>query len=293
MEQPLVSIIVPIYNAAPYLERCLDSIAAQTWRKIEVWLVDDGSADTSPAICRARIQTDPRFHLLRQKNAGVSVARNRAMARAGGQFLQFVDADDYLPPDATEQLVRSARTTGADLVIARFWRVAGVHKALQGHIRRDRVFTRQEFAGEMLKAPANFYYGVLWNKLYRRSIVQANGLRCDPQLSWCEDFLFNLEYIRCARLIASCSRPVYYYVKRSGSLVNTQATLARAVKMKRDTFPRYKGLYQSLDLYEQRKLRVYSYLLSMATDGGSIGLPQTPAFLKKTRRPRSARRRAR
>ena len=172
MEQPLISIIVPVYNAEPYLDNCLDSIAAQTWENLEVWLVDDGSTDASPALCDARAAADPRFHVLHQANAGVSAARNAALERATGRYLQFVDGDDYLPSTATERLVRTAGATGADLVIGRFWRVAGTRKALQGHIRRDGVFTRREFAEEMLKAPANFYYGVLWNKLYRRSIVE-------------------------------------------------------------------------------------------------------------------------
>lgn len=143
------------------------------------------------------------------------------------------------------------------------------------------MLTRQDYAEEMLKAPANFYYGVLWNKLYRRSIVEAGHLRCDPGVSWCEDFLFNLEYLRRARLIAACARPVYCYVKRPGSLVATQATPARTVEMKRTVFAAYKQLYQALDLYEEKKLQVYGYLISAARDGGSVSL----------RRPRRRRQR--
>ena len=272
MERPLISVIIPVYNVAPYLKRCLDSVAAQTWENLEVWLVDDGSTDGSLALCEARAEQDSRFRVLRQANAGVSAARNRGMDHAAGQYLQFVDGDDFLPPDATENLVRTAAATGADLVVGRFWRVAGGRAAVRGHIREARVLTRQDYAEEMLKAPANFYYGVLWNKLYRRSIVEAGHLRCDTGVSWCEDFLFNLEYLRRARLIAACARPVYCYVKRSGSLVATQATPARTVEMKRTVFAAYKQLYQALDLYEEKKLQVYGYLISAARDGGSVSL---------------------
>ena len=272
MDQPLISVIVPVYNVAPYLGRCLDSIAAQTWGNLEVWLVDDGSTDDSAALCAAMAEKDPRFRLLRQENAGVSAARNLAMDHAGGQYLQFVDGDDFLPPDATETLARTAASTGADLVVGRFWRVAGSRAAVRGHIKEDRLLTRREFAGEMLKAPANFYYGVLWNKLYRRSLVEGGRLRFDPAVTWCEDFLFNLEYLRRARLIAASARPVYCYVKRPGSLVATQATPARTVEMKRTVFAAYKQLYQALDLYEEHKLQVYGYLLSAARDGGSVSL---------------------
>ena len=139
MERPLISVIIPVYNVAPYLERCLDSVAAQTWENLEVWLVDDGSTDGSLALCEARAEQDPRFRVLRQANAGVSAARNRGMDHAAGHYLQFVDGDDFLPPDATENLVRTAAATGADLVVGRFWRVAGGRAAVRGHIREARV----------------------------------------------------------------------------------------------------------------------------------------------------------
>ena len=289
MEQPLISIIVPVYNAEPYLDNCLDSIAAQTWGNLEVWLVDDGSTDASPALCDARAAADSRFHVLHQANAGVSAARNAALERATGQYLQFVDGDDRLLSNATEVLVHAALSTGTDLVIARFYRVSGQRQALQGHIRGRRVLTRTEFAEEMVKAPANFYYGVLWNKLYRRSIVEAHQLRCPEELSWCEDFLFNLEYIKYVRLVAAVPEPVCCYIKREDSLVMTQPTLRRTLEMKQKTFSYYKDLYQTLDLYERQKGRVYRYLISAATDGGSLALPELPRLpARKGRRRRAA-----
>lgn len=269
MEQPLVSIIVPIYNTEAYLGSCLDSLAGQSWENIEVWLINDGSTDGSLALCQARAAADRRFHVIDKANSGVSDSRNVAMDAAKGKYLQFVDGDDYLPLNSTETLVRSAETTGADLVIAHFYRVSGSRRACQGHIRQERLLTRQEFAEEMLKAPSNFYYGVLWNKLYRRHIVEQNRLRCEKDIHWCEDFLFNLEYIKYARLIAAVPKPVYCYVKRENSLVN-QVSLRQTIEMKRTTFTCYKALYQALDLYEEQKLGVYRYLIAAATDGGTL-----------------------
>ena len=142
--------------------------------------------------------------------------------------------------------------------------------------------TRQEFAEEMLKAPSNFYYGVLWNKLYRRHIVEQNRLRCEKDIHWCEDFLFNLEYIKYARLIAAVPRPVYCYVKRENSLVS-QVNLRQTIQMKRTTFACYKALYQALDLYEEQKLGVYRYLVTAATDGGTLPPLELPPLGKKRR----------
>lgn len=286
LKHPLVSVILPVYDLEEYLPRCLSSLRAQSYPHLEIWLVNDGSRDGSLALCQAAAQQDPRFHVIDQPNAGPSQARNAALAKATGKYLQFVDGDDYLPPDATETLVRTAEGTGADLTIAHFFRVSGDRSAQRGHIRGQRLLTRQEFALEMRKAPANFYYGVLWNKLYRRTIVRRNGLRLDPSLNWCEDFLFNLEYIKYVRLVAAVPKPVYYYVRREDSLVGSGITLRRTIQVKRTTFAYYKELYQAIDLYEEQKLGVYRYLLSAATDGSALSLPPFLEGRKPRRRPK-------
>lgn len=267
MTQPLVSLIIPIYNLAEYLPQSLDTVRNQSYENLEVILVNDGSTDASLEVCQEYVQMDKRFYLIDKPNSGVSDSRNQALDRAEGKYIQFLDGDDWLSPDATETLVHEAESTGADLVLAHFYRVVEERMAARGHIKTQRVLTRQEFAEEMMKAPANYYYGVLWNKLYRRSILEAHRLRFDSQVNWCEDFLFNLEYIEYARLVSAVPKPIYYYRKRESSLVTSQASLRRTIDMKIQTFDYYKELYQRLDLYEEQKAKVYSYFLSAATDG--------------------------
>lgn len=274
MESPLVSLIVPVYNVETYLRPCLESIRAQRWPALEVLLVNDGSTDASLSICQEYAALDPRFKVIDQPNAGVSAARNRAISVAQGKYLQFADGDDKLPPNATEILASAAERTGADLVTAHFYRVIGDKIAQRGHIKRECCLTRADYAEEMVKAPANYYYGVLWNKLYRRSIVERHQMHCDEQVAWCEDFLFNLEYLRYCRLIAAVPAPVYYYYKRKGSLVTSRISLRKTIQMKKTTFATYKQLYQSLDLYEEQRLAIYRYLVSAATDGTAFTLPK-------------------
>ncbi len=266
MEQSLVSIVIPVYNLAPYLKECLDTVVRQSYKELQVLLVNDGSTDSSLDLCRIYTK-DSRFRLIDKENTGVSDSRNRALDLAQGKYIQFIDGDDWLTEDATETLVHAAETTGADLVLSHFYRVSDGRKARRGHIKTEGVMTRRDFAEQMMKAPANYYYGVLWNKLYRRSILDAHHLRFDTQVNWCEDFLFNLEYIEYARLIATVPKPTYYYRKREGSLVNGSISLRRTVTTKKQTFAYYKDLYQKLDLYEDQKAAVYSYFLSAATDG--------------------------
>ena len=273
MNQPLVSIIVPVYNAEIYLGPCLERLRSQTWPDLEIILVNDGSTDGSGQLCTAAARVDGRIRFLDRPNGGVSAARNAALAAAKGDYLQFSDSDDLLTPDATETLVRAAQVTGADLVISHFFRVDGEKQAQRGHIKGERLLTRQEFAQEMVKASANYYYGALWNKLYRRSIVEKQGLRFEEGVSWSEDFLFNLEYLRHVRLVAAVPKPLYYYHKRPGSLITSQATLRKVIRMKRDTFDYSKNLYQDLDLDDEQKARGYRYLISTATDGTTLTLP--------------------
>lgn len=262
MEQPLISIIVPVYNAEPYLDNCLDSIAAQTWENLEVWLVDDGSTDASPALCDARAAADSRFHVLHQANAGVSAARNAALERATGQYLQFVDGDDYLPSTATERLVRTAGATGADLVIGRFWRVAGTRKALQGHIRREGVFTRREFAEEMLKAPANFYYGVLWNKLYRRDLIRMAQIRFE-NVVFAEDQLFNTRYLQAAQRFTAIDEAVYCYIQNPQSVCHTQVRVADMLRHRDRMYRAYRQMCIQLGVYDRFRLRLRGIYLSL------------------------------
>ena len=291
MEMPLVSIIVPVYNAQSHLSRCLESICGQEYKNLELIVINDGSKDKSLPVCEEFRKKDSRILLVDKANSGVSDTRNLGLKLAGGKYVQFVDSDDYIAPDYTARLVETAEKTGADLVISPYTMVipAGASKPEQVlekiqddlgvmHVARppenreygflpEGVYDKDTFARRLMDKPASYFYSVLWNKLYRRSIVESRGLRFEREVAWGEDFLFNLEYIRSVRLVAAVPRPLYYYIKRPGSLVSTQATLRRTIEMKRTTFDYYKDLYQDLDLYDEQKAKVYRYLISTAVDG--------------------------
>ena len=122
----------------------------------------------------------------------------------------------------------------------------------------------------MMENPADFYYGVLWNKLYRRDLVEQYHLRMDPEISWCEDFLFNLEYIRRAERFYALSVPIYYYVKTKGSLASQSLSISRTVKMKLMIFESYHQFYKDVldeEGYERCRAKVYRFLLDAAGDG--------------------------
>lgn len=269
----LVSIIVPVYNAEKYLNRCVDSVLNQDYPHIELLLMNDGSTDSSGEICDAYARKDGRVRVVHKENTGVSDTRNRALDMAQGEYIQFLDSDDWIVPEATRLLVRSMQQYHCDMVIADFYRVSGERLAQKGDIEEDKVMSRQEFAACMIENPADFYYGVLWNKLFRREIIETYKIRMDVSLSWCEDFLFNLEYIRHASSFYALQVPVYYYLKRKGSLAAQGMSISNTVRMKTNIFEYYNEFYKDVydhEDYANIKRQVYSFFWAAAKDGAVL-----------------------
>ena len=274
-----VSIIIPVYNAENVIRRCVDSVLKQEYRDFELLLIDDGSRDASPEILDEYAAADERIRVIHQENAGVSATRNRALDLAEGTYIQFLDADDWITADATKLLVRAAEEQKADMVIADFYRVVGERTSRKGDIEAEGAISREEYANWMLKNPADYYYGVLWNKLFRRDLIEQHSLRMDPEMQWCEDFIFNMEYVLYTERIAVLSVPIYYYVKTEGSLVQQGMNVSGIVRMKLGMIEYYNGFYKRLyseEEYEKRKPEIYQFLIAYAGDDGAFpGLPGT------------------
>ena len=267
---PTVSIIVPVYNAEATISRCIESIINQEYRDFELLLIDDGSTDSSGTICDRYAAEDSRIRLIHKENTGVSETRNMALDLACGTYLQFLDSDDWITPNATRLFVEEAERYHCDMVISDFYRVVGKRVAHKGDIDDDCVLTQEEFSAHMLQNPADFYYGVLWNKLYRRDIVEKYHLRMNPEISWCGDFMFNLEYIRHAEVFYALQVPVYYYVKTKGSLASQGMSISKTIKMKLMVFEYYNNFYKHVldeEDYEKSRLQVYRFLVDAAGDG--------------------------
>lgn len=267
---PTVSIIVPVYNAQDNLARCIESILKQDFTDFELLLMDDGSRDESGRICDEYARQDERVRVTHKPNTGVSDTRNQAISMASGEYLQFVDSDDWITQDATGLMVKTAQKNQCEMVISDFYRVVGERLAHKGDIQEDGVLTRKEFAAYMMEDPADFYYGVLWNKLYRRDIIEEHHLCMDKDISWCEDFIFNMEYIRYTSHIYALHVPVYYYVKTKGSLATQGTSISKTLKMKRMVFKCYNEFYKDVfgeEDYEKNRVQVYQFLIDSAGDG--------------------------
>lgn len=267
MDAPLVSVIVPIYNAAIDLVPCLESIKNQRYRNLQILLVNDGSSDSSLEICRMYARLDPRIVIIDKENSGVSGTRNAAIERAQGKYLQFVDADDYLDINATRLMVEAIEESQSDLLIAHYCSVSRSKRVqVFGFLPPDTQMDKAQFARHLIEEPASFYYGVMWNKLYRRDIIMDHGIRCSEEFAWSEDMLFNLEYIRYAERFCSLRTPVYYYTRQRRGSLSSSVSPSKLIAAKTGLFPYYKQLYIDLGLYEQYKLRIHAYLVASAKD---------------------------
>ena len=276
-----VSIIVPVYNGENVLKRCVDSLLKQDADDFEVILVNDGSRDGSQAIAEAYAEKDPRVRAVYKENGGVSSARNRGLEEATGEYIRFVDVDDWLPMESTKLLVREMESSGADLAIGDFYRVVDENVSQKGSIDKPGVMDRRQYADQMMRTPADLYYGVLWNKIYRKEIIDRYEVRMDEHISYSEDMIFNLEYLIHAETISVLKAPVYYYVRTKGSLVEQNMNLNSAVRMKKSVIGYYNEFYKSVfdtRSYQERLPVIYGYLLSFSTD--ALSIPFAPGTRK-------------
>ena len=203
MQSKKVSVIVPIYNVEKYIGKCVDSIRNQDYPNIEIILVDDGSPDKSPQIIDERASNDDRIKVIHEKNGGVSSARNRGIAAATGEYIMFVDGDDWVDDDYVSYFVDLIEKHGCDI---------GMDK--NNYMVEKTMSADKSYRVSAEKAIEWIYLGTLfvavWNKIYKTSLLRESGVLFNEEIWYGEGMLFNIECLQCVEEVAIGEKAVYH-----------------------------------------------------------------------------------
>ena len=213
----LISVIVPVYNVEKYLNKCVESIVNQTYKNLEIILVDDGSPDNCPQMCDAWAKKDGRIKVIHKKNGGASSARNAGLDAATGEYIAFVDGDDYLSAEIYETLLKLILTHRADAARCGAVREStNGQKELWGEMHPQvKIVYKKQLLCDVVEANG-FLPVCLWNKLYSANVI-AN-VRFDVRFRYAEDVLFSFNVSKNLHSMVYYDKPFYHYINNSDSL---------------------------------------------------------------------------
>jgi len=214
-KQPLISVIVPVYNVKEYVAKCLDSICGQTYRNLEIIVVDDGSTDGSGDICDAYAAKDSRIKTLHCENGGQSAARNRGLDIATGEYIAFVDSDDWIEKEMYERLQSAAEQHGADIAMCSYSKDYPNRSKVMRDSDKTCLWSGKEAVGKLFARKRMRDY--VWDKIYRRHIL--DGIRF-PEGKLYEDVATTYKLLMKAKMVFFMEKPYYHYLQRQGSTVN-------------------------------------------------------------------------
>jgi glycosyltransferase involved in cell wall biosynthesis len=221
---PKISVIIPVYNASSFLDVCLHSVLNQTFRNIEVIAINDGSTDDSSLILDQWAQIDLRLKILQTTNRGVSFARNMGLTVATGEFIAFVDADDWMEPEMLEKFYEAVTSNDCDWAICN---ATVIGEAPSASIRlklKNEVITLTNDRSAFIQHLMQFKFDYAnWNKMFLSSIIQQQKLRFEENLFLWEDLLFNLQYLHYSNKVAVIEESLYNYRVQPNSLYNSKS----------------------------------------------------------------------
>lgn len=218
-----VSVIIPVYNVEPYIRKCLDSVINQTYRNLEIICIDDGSTDSSGEICDEYAENDRRIRVFHKHNGGVGSARNVGLNNLTGDYVGFVDPDDWIEADMYETLLTAALNNNADISASNYTKDTAESSI---------IMTNSEYIGSLpfnrkkliLYAFKRDYYrgfgAYLWTKLFKAELL--NGLQFDENINVCEDIIFFAQAALKTRTAVYTNKPLYHYFQRDVSLFRSE-----------------------------------------------------------------------
>ena len=214
MLNPLISVIVPVYKVEQYLRRCIDSIIAQTYDNFEIIIIDDGSPDNCPQICDSYKEKHPRTIVIHQKNQGLSAARNKGIDTAHGDYITFIDSDDWISTEYLSELYSSIKETSSDIAIVNHKQVTDFPIKTPENKCAIKQFSRQEALFELI-AKQNQPFVISCGKLYRKELF--NDIRFPTGKCHEDEFTSHLLINKASKIVYS-NRTLYFYYQRTDSI---------------------------------------------------------------------------
>ncbi len=263
LPETLISVIIPVYNTVAYLDTCMKSVCAQSWSHLEILLVDDGSTDGSGALCDAWGQRDSRIKVIHKEKGGVSSARNEGLKSAAGDYIAFVDSDDWIEPEMLENL--ASAMDNADMACCGFWTYpmdSIDFPVAKGTQPASPCGTLQ---AAMLIYERDGYFTSVWNKLYRRKALKKDEklILMDPDLCWGEDEVWLAQVLKNGVRTSFIPKPLYHWrptassVTRSPVVTDAHMTLLTAKQRAMRLLP------QDACLQELAKARMFNDCYSL------------------------------
>ena len=243
-QKPTISVIIPVFNTTKFLKKCVDSVINQTYKNLEIILVDDGSTDGSEKICDDYSKIDNRVIVVHKQNGGLSSARNTGLEKASGEFVAFADSDDYLQENMIEKLVDTEEQTQADIVICGFVmeNEAGENYASTPALKNE-TYTKRE-ALELLNQPRQDRYTVAWNKLYKASLFEDIKY---PEGKIHEDQWTIHKLFFKASKVSAIEDVLYHYVVHEGSIMQAKNPIKH--------FDDIDALFERIEFYKTNNLK--------------------------------------
>lgn len=266
--EPKVSVIVPVYNIEKYLMECLESIAAQTLDNIQVLLIDDGSKDSSGQICKDFILSHPNFEYYHKENGGTASARNVGLLHARGEYIGFVDSDDWIEPNMFATMYHAAKETDADIVYCKMVGLADYVDLPEGTYGEKEI--REVIYPAILPhvVSSGTFRTVDWgncSRLYRRSMVHNNGIRFYEKSRRCEDFAFSVECALHAKtyVVVDAGELYHYRPNENSKSRSYTKNMWQSIRSLMTYMVEITGKYQEYDFSEAMQVCIFYYSTSV------------------------------
>lgn len=217
-KENLVSIIIPVYNAEKYLKRCLESVISQTWENLEILILDDGSVDESLSISRVYEMNDDRITVISKNNTGVSDTREIGIQKATGDWLAFLDSDDWYDKNFIRTLLYSCLENNTDISACQYYIVHGNNICLGAKTKIGTILNQEEAIYQVLLGKPSEMCPAIWNKLYKMELVKKTNIHFNKRLHLGEDELWLIQILKYCNRVSCVKNALYYYWTQESSL---------------------------------------------------------------------------